>query len=109
MDALHHQFTDLQWQALGSFRVFDTGSLGTCCSWNQDTTLQNQAVPVQSGVPGSQNQQRRRVYDPGIGAEDQGLANALVTEGSSYNLGICQVLQNLHTPVFHTDELVEQD
>ena len=31
---------------LGSFWTFDTGSLGTHGSWNQDTTLQDQAVTV---------------------------------------------------------------
>ena len=82
-------------------------SLGTRGSWNQDTTLQNQAVPVQGGVPGAKDQQRRRFYDPRIHTEDQGLACAW--EGSGYVLGIRGVLQNLHTPVFSTDEPVERD
>ena len=74
-------------------------SLGTRGSWNQDTTLQNQAVPVQGGVAGAQDQQRRHVYDPGIHTEDQGLAFAKVRERSSYFLGIHWVLWNLHTTI----------
>ena len=46
---------ELQGGTLGSFWTFDTGSLGTCSSWNQDTTLEDQAVPVRSGVPRTQD------------------------------------------------------
>ena len=68
MDVIPRQNLDIQGRTLGSFQTFDKGCLG---SWNQDTALQNQAVPVQGGVPGRQDQQRRSFDDPRIPAEDQ--------------------------------------
>ena len=55
MDVLPRQHPDLQWRTVGPFRTFDTGYLSTRSSWNQETTPQDQAVPVHSGVPGAQD------------------------------------------------------
>ena len=48
----------------------------------------NQAVSVQGGVPGAQDQQWRCVYDLGINTEDQGLAQIKEGERRSYVLGL---------------------
>ena len=55
LDVIPRQHPDLHWRTLGQFWSFDTGCLGTYGSWNQDTTLKNQAVPVRGGIPGVQD------------------------------------------------------
>ena len=72
-DVLPWQHIYLQWGALGSFWAFYLGSLGTGGRWNQDTTLQTQAVPVRGEVSGAQDHQRRCFNDPKIRTEDQEL------------------------------------
>ena len=53
LDIILGRHPDLQWRTVGQFRTFDTSCFGMRSSWNQDTTLQYQAVPVLGVVHGA--------------------------------------------------------
>ena len=47
----------------GTFWAFNPGSVGACSCRDQDTTVQDQAVPVRGRVPGTKNQQGGRLHE----------------------------------------------
>ena len=77
LDVISRQHIEIQWRTLGTFWAFNPTSIGDCSHREQDTTVQNQAVPIQGGVSETQDQQGGLFYDTRVCTEDQGVAHSL--------------------------------
>ena len=73
-------------QTLVPFWAFNPSSIGKRSLWDPDTIVQNQAVPVQGGVPGAQDQQVGIQAFPDFMVGDPFI---LTTNWSKENIGEC--------------------